>query len=151
MRRPNFTEEELFVLIKEVGARKDIIVSKLGGRVTAECKKYAWDCIASAVNAVGNVVREREEVRKKYVDFRSLVKKRAAALKRERSLTVCSTDHLILNCLARYPAVPTFPFIGAPTPIYATFLIVEISVQHTHSAKGYAPNGGPLERPAGEP
>ena len=80
-RRLNFVEEEIFVLIREVTERRNVIHGRLETTLTKQKKKQAWLDITSAVNAVSNTVRNVEEIRRKYVNFRSAVKKKLSAVK----------------------------------------------------------------------
>lgn len=63
--RPNFSNEELLVLIKEVTDRKTMLLGKLDStRVTREEKNMAWLAVLEAVNAVGATRRTEDEVKK---------------------------------------------------------------------------------------
>ncbi|XP_050691561.1 myb-related transcription factor, partner of profilin-like [Eriocheir sinensis] len=83
-RRPNFSNEELLVLIREVTDRKTMLLGKLDStRVTREGKNMAWLAVLEAVNAVGVTRRTEDEVKKKFRDFRSFVKKKVADARQE--------------------------------------------------------------------
>ncbi|KAK3892685.1 hypothetical protein Pcinc_003477 [Petrolisthes cinctipes] len=86
-RRVNIMDEDIFVIVREVTVRKDIIHGKLETTLSKKNKNEAWDSITAAVNAVSPVVRNAADVCKKYVDFRSQVKKKVAAIKRDMQIT----------------------------------------------------------------
>ncbi|XP_050710177.1 myb/SANT-like DNA-binding domain-containing protein 4 [Eriocheir sinensis] len=86
-RRPNFSEEELLMLTAEVSKRKALLLGPLTNSVTLRSKDRAWETVAVAVGGVGRVKREKGEVRKKFKDFRSEVKKKAAKINKERKKT----------------------------------------------------------------
>ncbi|MPC52987.1 hypothetical protein E2C01_046869 [Portunus trituberculatus] len=63
--------------------RRAILQDKFSHQVTAERKRIAWEEVTCAINAVSHVTRQREGIKKKFINFKSLVKK-SAALKREQ-------------------------------------------------------------------
>ena len=79
-RHQNFTDEEIFAIVRGVSLRKGIVLRKIESGQTKRSKQKAWDVITAGVNSVGPVVRTATEVRKKYVDFRSVVKKKMSAI-----------------------------------------------------------------------
>lgn len=82
-KRPNFSDEELRVLIQEVFKRKKILLGKFDAiAVTVQSKVEAWDAVTEAINGVSCVMREREEVRRKFAHHRWFVKKKAKARER---------------------------------------------------------------------
>ena len=87
MRKSKFSEEELCVMIREVEERKNIVQGTLSGSVTTDTKRNAWASITAAVNVVGGERRTPAEVRKKYVDFKSSAKRKAAAISRHQGTT----------------------------------------------------------------
>ena len=86
-RRPNFGEEELVVMVREVEKRKTIIEGSFTSGITKQGKLNAWDCVTATVNAVGGNRRTRDAVRKKYFDYRSDVKRKASLFNREHRAT----------------------------------------------------------------
>lgn len=78
-RRPKFGEAELCAIALGVEERAAIILGKLDSSLTAAMKTVAWEEILQQVNAVSRVRRTCEEVRRKFRDMRSLVKKKAAS------------------------------------------------------------------------
>ncbi|ROT76843.1 hypothetical protein C7M84_004551, partial [Penaeus vannamei] len=72
-KRPSFSDEELRVLIQEVFKRKKILLGKFDAiAVTVQSKVEAWDAVTEAINGVSCVMREREEVRRKFAHHRCL-------------------------------------------------------------------------------
>ena len=82
-RRSNFTSEELLALIMEVTERKTALLGKLDSRVTREGKNMTWLAVVEAVNAVGFTRRTEDEVKKRFRDFRSIVKKKVSDARQE--------------------------------------------------------------------
>ncbi|KAG7172847.1 Myb/SANT-like DNA-binding domain-containing protein 4-like 2 [Homarus americanus] len=76
-RRPNFSEAEKIMLVKEVMKRRKVLLGKSESIVPMRLRMEAWDSIASAINGVNPAVRQRErnELKKKFTDFKSSVKK----------------------------------------------------------------------------
>ncbi|KAK4323439.1 hypothetical protein Pmani_005860 [Petrolisthes manimaculis] len=77
IRRPNFSENELLVLITEVRKRKQQVIKKKfdsGVTVSAKTIENAWDAICEEVNSVSKIKRITSDVRKKFRDMRSHVK-----------------------------------------------------------------------------
>lgn len=77
-RRPNFTESELLTMVEEAIKRAEVITGKLDNRITARVKALAWEEVTQGVNTVAKVRRTPDEVRLKFKDFKSAVKKKAA-------------------------------------------------------------------------
>ncbi|XP_063043018.1 myb-related transcription factor, partner of profilin-like [Engraulis encrasicolus] len=87
-RNPTFTPQELNVLVDEVEKRREVIFSKFKSTVTNADKNRAWEEVADRVNAVGlGYKRKAELVRKKWRDYSSNTKVKAAALRREQQRT----------------------------------------------------------------
>ncbi|KAL2091535.1 hypothetical protein ACEWY4_013798 [Coilia grayii] len=87
-RKPNFTSQELNVLVDEVEKRRLVLFSKLKNSVTNVEKKEAWQEVADRVNSVGlGYRRDGANVRNKWRDYSSMVKCKAAALRREQQKT----------------------------------------------------------------
>ncbi|XP_042203520.1 uncharacterized protein LOC121853447 isoform X3 [Homarus americanus] len=77
-RRPNFCEEEVHAMLREIAKRKKMILGKLDSRNTVTLKNHAWEEVLKAVNAVARIPRSVAEVRRKFSDLRVSVKKKAA-------------------------------------------------------------------------
>ncbi|KAL2092732.1 hypothetical protein ACEWY4_012530 [Coilia grayii] len=87
-RKPNFTSQELNVLVGEVEKRRLVLFSKLKNSVTNAEKKEAWQEVADCVNSVGlGYRRDGANLRNKWRDYSSVVKCKAAALRREQQKT----------------------------------------------------------------
>ncbi|XP_045620001.1 nuclear apoptosis-inducing factor 1 isoform X2 [Procambarus clarkii] len=82
-RKPNFTDEEVLMMLNQVQKRKKVILGKLDGSLTVHDKNNAWHVIAAAVTATSPYIRGPNEVRKKFTDLRSVVKKKTAVISRE--------------------------------------------------------------------
>ena len=81
-RRSNFTDSELIALINGVAKRRDILFGKFDSTLTHAKKDLAWAAVAAEVNAVATCFRDTNELRRKFSDFKGLVKKKAATEKR---------------------------------------------------------------------
>ena len=82
--------------------REAVLREKFSHQVTAEKKRAAWDEITAEVNAVGPLPRQREEIRKMFVDFKSVVKKKSAALKQSQQKTGKYSSVLWLGSIQKY-------------------------------------------------
>ena len=78
-RRPNFSDDEVMAIITAVTERQDILLGKLTKEITAKVKLLQWQAVTDCVNCVSTVKRDAAEVRKKFTDLRTQVKKKAAA------------------------------------------------------------------------
>ncbi|KAK3890874.1 hypothetical protein Pcinc_005174 [Petrolisthes cinctipes] len=75
------------IMITEWKRREHVLREKFTRNITAESKRKAWDEITFLVNSVSSVLRTREDVKKKFTDFRSAVKKKAADIRRDSQET----------------------------------------------------------------
>jgi hypothetical protein len=91
-RRANFSVDELEVLCNEVGQRKVALFDKFSDSISQEVKKKAWREISNRVSAVATVPRSSDDVRKKWTDWASIVKGKAAKVKRGQRKTGGGTD-----------------------------------------------------------
>ncbi|XP_067245457.1 nuclear apoptosis-inducing factor 1-like [Chanodichthys erythropterus] len=78
-KKRNFTESELEVLLSEVETRKNILFGTLSSGINNKRKKYEWESLADAVNAVGSESRTVNDLKKKWSDIKVDVKRRTAA------------------------------------------------------------------------
>ncbi|XP_052464014.1 nuclear apoptosis-inducing factor 1-like [Carassius gibelio] len=78
-KKRKFTESELEVLLSEVETRKHILFGTLSSGINNKRKKYEWESLAEAVNAVGSESRTVNELKKKWSDIKVDVKRRTAA------------------------------------------------------------------------
>ena len=86
-RRPNFTDEELFVLIEVVKKAKEVLTNKLDSKMTSKSKNIAKEAVTRQVNIARRVHRKTSEEHKKRNDFTALVKKKAASGRKHRGGT----------------------------------------------------------------
>lgn len=86
-RQPNFSSDELEILLASVEQRSKILFGKFGGAVTAAAKDKSWDDVALAVSSVSGIERSSKEVKKKWSSVKSAVKTTVSAAKKERGRT----------------------------------------------------------------
>lgn len=87
-RTANFTEETTETLVRGVIQRHDILLKKFNNvEVSATTKKLAWESITEEVDAVSQQKRTSRQIQKKFADFKSNLKKKAALLKRHAGTT----------------------------------------------------------------
>ena len=70
-RKPNFTDEELVILLNEVARDKMTIMSRFQTSVTHKQKKEVWRRISESVNVCGVAYRTIDDVKKKWKDLKS--------------------------------------------------------------------------------
>ncbi|XP_062585602.1 uncharacterized protein LOC134247254 [Saccostrea cucullata] len=88
IRKPNWSEIELEVLIEAYCRNFKVIRGKFSPSITSDTKKRAWEEITERVNAVAvSCNRSLDETKKKIQDSLSSVKKKEAFRKREASKT----------------------------------------------------------------
>ncbi|XP_078513153.1 myb/SANT-like DNA-binding domain-containing protein 4 [Lissotriton helveticus] len=87
-RKSNFSVQETQTLLKEIRNRKEVLFSKqLNSRIN-ELKRRAWDEIAECVNAIGEgEQRTGLEVKRRYLDWRSVMKRKQLNATNFRLLT----------------------------------------------------------------
>ena len=86
-RCPNFSDGELFAMVSMVSDNKILLLGKLDNVNTARRKAMGWNLVYYAVNNVSVTRRSRQEVRKKFTEFRANVKKKAASERKHTSRT----------------------------------------------------------------
>lgn len=86
-RRPNFTHDELMALIANVQLHQEILEGPLTATVTHQMKLRAWEEVTAVVNATGKTLRSPEEVKLKYIDFKSHTKKKLNFRKKLQTAT----------------------------------------------------------------
>lgn len=74
--------KELFALVERLGSQKIILFSKFDSKCSNRTKTLAWQWFTEEVNLVSQLTRDPLDVRTKYRDMRSSVKKKAAMLRR---------------------------------------------------------------------
>ncbi|KAL3213582.1 hypothetical protein MRX96_035314 [Rhipicephalus microplus] len=86
-RQPNFTKEELAILVDGYEANRRAIENRGEGPRGSQAKHRAWDDITATLFAVSGIVRTPAEVRKKWCDVKSATKARAAAVRCSQAKT----------------------------------------------------------------
>ena len=86
-RRANFSEDETLAMVNAVIPRKRILLGRLDAIFNAAMKKNAWLEVVAEVNLVSRVTRNVEEIRKKFTDFKSAVKKKDLKERYYQSIT----------------------------------------------------------------
>ena len=69
-RKPNYTHEEISVLLEEVATNKVVIQSALTGEVTSQLKGQQWQDIAVKVSNCGVCLRTPDQVREKFSEIK---------------------------------------------------------------------------------
>jgi hypothetical protein len=80
-RRPRFEKDELEILCHEVGLRKITLLGKFSDILSLEKKKKSWGEVTNKINAVSQVTRTVDEIRRKWKDWSSSVKVKASKKK----------------------------------------------------------------------
>ena len=84
LRRPNFTEAEVLILIEEVKKREH--VSKLDNTVTARSKEFAWEEVTNCVNAVSTTLAQCHHLSSLFINLSNFTLK----------LSTCSLSFILL-------------------------------------------------------
>ncbi|KAI2646901.1 Myb-related transcription factor, partner of profilin [Labeo rohita] len=87
VKKKNFSELELDVLITQVQSNQLVLFGSLKSGIKGSQKNAVWNEITAAVNSVDDVNRTSVEVKKKWADLKLSTKKRLAALKRSTTQT----------------------------------------------------------------
>ncbi|XP_046556066.1 nuclear apoptosis-inducing factor 1-like [Haliotis rubra] len=82
-RHSNFSPSEISLLAEEVKARQSVLFGPFSSTVTNTAKIREWDEIATKLNACSSVQRSGAQIRKKWNDYKSQVKKKAIDVRRE--------------------------------------------------------------------
>ncbi|XP_048243918.1 myb-related transcription factor, partner of profilin-like [Haliotis rufescens] len=86
-RQSNFTSSELTLLADEVKCRSHVLFGAFSSTITNQSKMREWDAIAAKVNACSSVERTGAQLRKKWNDYKSQVKRKAMDVRKESSKT----------------------------------------------------------------
>uniref|UniRef100_A0A8C2X940 Myb/SANT-like DNA-binding domain-containing protein 4 n=1 Tax=Cyclopterus lumpus TaxID=8103 RepID=A0A8C2X940_CYCLU len=90
-RKSNYSVRETQTLIREIHKRTDVLFSRQQNTAINELKREAWDEVAQGVNSLGEgELRTAAEVKRRYLDWRSLVKRKQ--LRAELSLSSSSSS-----------------------------------------------------------
>ncbi|XP_017296618.1 nuclear apoptosis-inducing factor 1 [Kryptolebias marmoratus] len=77
-RKMNFSEREVEIIVEEIEKQKHTLVSHFNAGVTHMAKNNAWLDILKKVNAVTTCPRELPEVKKKWSDMKTEVRRKVA-------------------------------------------------------------------------
>ncbi|XP_046578691.1 myb-related transcription factor, partner of profilin-like [Haliotis rubra] len=83
----NFSPSEIGFIADEVRARQSVLFGPFSSIVTNTAKIREWDEIATKLNACSSVQRSGAQIRKKWNDYKSQVKKKAIDVRRESCKT----------------------------------------------------------------
>ena len=72
-RKPNYSNDEVRVLLEEIMLEKAVLFSSFNTKITAKLKSEIWNRIASAVNACGVAKRTSGEVKDKWKTMKAVV------------------------------------------------------------------------------
>ena len=82
-RQPNFSAEEMEVLVAEVERRSKVLFSKFSMGVSNVLKEKSWDEVAKAVSGVTGISRSKQEIKKKFTCLKSQTKAKVVGVKKE--------------------------------------------------------------------
>lgn len=99
-RKMNFSEREVEIIVEEMEKQKHILVNHFNAGVTHIAKNNAWIDILKRVNAVSNCQRELAEVKKKWSDLKTEVRRKVAQARAAIEDTGdCTTVPVILTAM----------------------------------------------------
>ncbi|XP_034048768.1 nuclear apoptosis-inducing factor 1 [Thalassophryne amazonica] len=100
-RKMNFSEREVEIIVEEIEKQKHTLVNHFNAGVTHMAKNHAWTEILQKVNAVTTCPRELSEVKKKWSDMKTEVRKKVAQARAaiEGTATECTPVPVILTAL----------------------------------------------------
>ncbi|XP_050921474.1 myb/SANT-like DNA-binding domain-containing protein 4 [Lates calcarifer] len=95
-RKSNYSVRETQTLIREIHKRRDVLFSRQQNTAINELKRQAWEEVARCVNSLGEgELRTAAEVKRRYLDWRALMKRKQ--LQAELSLSSSSSSSLALK------------------------------------------------------
>lgn len=100
-RKMNFSEREVEIIVEEIEKQKHTLVNHFNAGVTHMAKNYAWQDVLRKVNAVTTCPRELQEVKKKWSDMKTEVRRKVAQARAamEGSAAECSSVPVILTAM----------------------------------------------------
>ncbi|XP_016098986.1 nuclear apoptosis-inducing factor 1-like isoform X2 [Sinocyclocheilus grahami] len=99
-RKTNFSEREVEIIVEEMEKQKHILVNHYNAGVTHIAKNSAWVEILKRVNAVSTCQRELAEVKKKWSDLKTEVRRKVAQARAAMEGTGdCSSVPVILSSM----------------------------------------------------
>ncbi|XP_045896777.1 myb/SANT-like DNA-binding domain-containing protein 4, partial [Micropterus dolomieu] len=95
-RKSNYSVRETQTLIREIHKRRDVLFSRQQNTAINELKRQAWEEVARGVNSLGEgELRTAAEVKRRYLDWRALMKRKQ--LQAELSLSSSSSSSVALK------------------------------------------------------
>ncbi|CAL8361586.1 unnamed protein product [Merluccius merluccius] len=95
-RKSNYSVRETQTLIREIHKRQDVLFSRQQNTAINELKRQAWEEVAGGVNALGEgELRTAAEVKRRYLDWRALMKRKQ--LRAQLSACLSSASSLALK------------------------------------------------------
>ncbi|XP_017163240.1 nuclear apoptosis-inducing factor 1 [Poecilia reticulata] len=100
-RKMNFSEREVEIIVEEIEKQKQTLVSHFNAGVTHMAKNNAWVDILKKVNAVTTCPRELPEVKKKWSDMKTEVRRKVAQARAaiEGTAADCAPVPVILTAM----------------------------------------------------
>lgn len=100
-RKMNFSEREVEIIVEEIEKQKHTLVNHFNAGVTHIAKNNAWGAILKKVNAVTTCPRELAEVKKKWSDMKTEVRRKVAQARSaiEGTSTECTPIPVILTAM----------------------------------------------------
>ncbi|XP_041666308.1 nuclear apoptosis-inducing factor 1 isoform X2 [Cheilinus undulatus] len=100
-RKMNFSEREVEIIVEEIEKQKHTLVNHFNAGVTHMAKNNAWADILKKVNAVTTCPRELPEVKKKWSDMKTEVRRKVAQARAaiEGNSSDCTPVHVILTAM----------------------------------------------------
>ncbi|TRY60597.1 hypothetical protein DNTS_026999 [Danionella cerebrum] len=99
-RKTNFSEREVEIIVEEMEKHKHVLVNHFNAGVTHIAKNCAWMDILKRVNAVSTCQRELAEVKKKWSDLKTEVRRKVAQARAVMEGTGdCTTVPVLLTAM----------------------------------------------------
>ncbi|XP_077478709.1 nuclear apoptosis-inducing factor 1 isoform X2 [Stigmatopora argus] len=100
-RKMNFSEREVEIIVEEIEKQKHTLVNHFNAGVTHMAKNNAWLEILKKVNAVTTCPRELAEVKKKWSDMKTEVRRKVAQARAaiEGTSSDCTTVPVLLTSM----------------------------------------------------
>ena len=97
----NFSEQEIEIIVEEIEKHKHTLVNLFNAGVTHIAKNNAWAEILKKVNAVTTCPRESSEVKKKWSDLKTEVRRKVSHARSaiEGTATDCTPIPVILTAM----------------------------------------------------
>uniref|UniRef100_A0A3B4AC27 Myb/SANT-like DNA-binding domain-containing protein 4 n=1 Tax=Periophthalmus magnuspinnatus TaxID=409849 RepID=A0A3B4AC27_9GOBI len=126
-RKSNYSVRETQTLIREIHKRSNVLFSRQQNTAINELKRQAWEEVARGVNSLGEgELRTAAEVKRRYLDWRSLMKRKQ--LQAELSFSSSSSSSLTLK--SEYE--PSSPEAGSLTSSWDQLLDLSALPKDSH-------------------